>query len=296
MMVSYTPNFEDVLLQRCFRDVRNGFYVDVGAHHPTNASITRWFYDQGWSGINVEPGEGVEALRAERQRDINLAVAVADFEGETAFWVHAANPGTSSLSESVTPAVSERAGEIRPITVTVTTLQSILNRYAHERHIHFLKIDAEGAEDAIVRSTDWTRVRPEVIVIESTEPYTNNRRQESWQEILKNSTYEFAYFDGVNDFWVRRESNHLLRAFSLPVNVLDFFRSYDPEVIPLRNQVSRLITELAIATARIAALEAAAAKADVDREGAGAVDRQRPLGQPARRMFRRILGWVSRRT
>ena len=296
MMVSYTPNFEDVLLQRCFRDVRNGFYVDVGAHHPTNASVTRWFYDQGWSGINIEPGEGIEALRAERPRDINLAAAVADFDGETTFWVHAANPGTSSLSESVPPAVAERAGEIRPITVTVTTLQSVLDRYAHDRHIHFLKIDAEGAEDAIVRSTDWARFRPEVIVIESTEPYTNNRRQENWQDLLKSSKYEFAYFDGVNDFWVRKESNHLLRAFSLPVNVLDFFRCYDPEVISLRNQVSGLITELATATARVTALEAAAAKGNIDCEAAEANDQHRALDRPVRRIFQRIFGRASRRT
>lgn len=233
-MMSFSPNFEDVLLERCFRDVSTGFYVDIGAHHPTNASVTRWFYDRGWSGINIEPGDGIEALRMDRPRDVNLQTAVADFEGHATFYVHSDNSGTSTLSQSVPAVVSEKAGEIRPVTVEVTTLPAVLDLYAQEKHIHFLKIDAEGAEDAIVRTADWVRHRPEVVVIESTEPYTNIRRKEPWQDLLKENGYAFVYFDGVNDFWIRAESDYLAKEFSVPVNVLDFFRSYDPEVVSLR--------------------------------------------------------------
>jgi FkbM family methyltransferase len=253
-LLSYTPNYEDVLLRRCFRNVERGFYVDIGAHHPTNASVTRWFYDQGWSGINIEPGEGIEALRNERSRDVNLEIAVADFEGEATFWVHTGNAGTSTLSESVPDVVSMKAGEIQPRTVRVTTLPTILDKYANGQHIHFLKIDAEGAEEAIVRTSDWKRHRPEVVLIESTEPYTNTRRKEPWQDRLQESGYRMAYFDGVNDFWVREESSGLVDVFAVPVNVLDFFRSYDPEVASLRAMVAEQSSELASAKIRIATL------------------------------------------
>jgi len=64
-MISYSPNLEDVLLRRCFPKVTDGFYVDIGAHQPANGSVTRWFYDQGWSGINAEPGDGIVALRVD---------------------------------------------------------------------------------------------------------------------------------------------------------------------------------------------------------------------------------------
>lgn len=248
-MISYTENREDVLLNRCFKDVAAGFYVDIGAHHPTFASVTRMFYDKGWSGINVEPGEGIAALRANRPRDVNLEVAVADHEGETTFWVHSANTGTSSLSQSVPDLVAEKAGEMRPVKVAVTTLPAIIEKHAAGRHIHFLKIDAEGAEDAIVRAADWSRHRPEVVVIESTEPYTNIRREEAWQKRLAESDYTLAYFDGINDFWVRAESAGLLEHFRLPVNVLDGYTPYNHEVIQLRRQVGELISELAVARA-----------------------------------------------
>ena len=72
-MISYAQNFEDVILWRAFKDVNCGRYVDVGAFHPEIDSVTKWFYDQGWSGINIEPvPESFDALNAARSRDQNL--------------------------------------------------------------------------------------------------------------------------------------------------------------------------------------------------------------------------------
>lgn len=242
--VSYASNFEDVLLMRCFGTLRTGFYVDIGAHHPTLSSVTRAFYDRGWSGINVEPSDMIEALKGERTRDINLHIAVADFEGEASFFVHTGSTATSSLFEVNSPLVREQAGEIVQKSVHVRTLTSVLEQYADERHIHFLKIDAEGAEDAIIRGIDLRRHRPEVIVIESTEPFTNHRRNEEWQATFRGNRYTLAYFDGVNDFWVRKESDHLLDHFKLPVNVLDGFVSYNPALARLRTRSSQQTREL----------------------------------------------------
>ena len=47
-----------------------GFYVDVGAADPEELSVTRAFYERGWSGINVEPrDEYFEKLILARPRD-----------------------------------------------------------------------------------------------------------------------------------------------------------------------------------------------------------------------------------
>ena len=73
-------------------------------------------------------------------------------------------------------------------------------------------------------------------MVESSEPYTNLRMKAAWQEVLQKNRYLFAYFDGINDFWVRRESAHLLGEFLVPVNVLDFYKIYDPELESLRSQ------------------------------------------------------------
>ena len=229
-MISYAQNFEDVLLHRCFGKLPQGFYVDIGAYHPVIASVTKIFYDAGWSGINVEPGPGIDTLRRGRPRDINLALAVTDAEGEADFWEHIDDPGTSTLLPEVADVVAEKAGERIRRRVPTLSLALLLGRYAGDRHIHFLKIDTEGTEDAIVAGGDWQTFRPEVLVVESTAPYTNRRSAAAWQKILEEAAYRIAYFDGINDFWVRKESAALLEAFAVPVNVLDAFRVYDHEI------------------------------------------------------------------
>jgi FkbM family methyltransferase len=239
-MISYTPNFEDVLLWRCFKDAGTGFYVDVGANHPTHSSVTRWFYDQGWSGINVEPTDLIQALRKERPRDVNLELALADYEGDATFYYHSGNAGTSTLDEDSPESVLQKAGKVVELKVRVSTLEKVLSEHAAGRDIHFLKIDAEGAEDAIVRSAGLDRFRPIVIVIESTEPYTTKRKRTEWQVQLEAARYRFAYFDGINDFWVRSESSELLEKFSVPINVLDGFQAYDYEAAGLRQYVAAL--------------------------------------------------------
>jgi len=40
---SYAQSFEDAYIYRAFKDVRNGFYVDVGAFDPDEDSVTKLF-------------------------------------------------------------------------------------------------------------------------------------------------------------------------------------------------------------------------------------------------------------
>ena len=49
--ISYAQNFEDVMLWRTLRLFGPGFYIDIGANHPTRDSVTRSLYERGWRGI-----------------------------------------------------------------------------------------------------------------------------------------------------------------------------------------------------------------------------------------------------
>ena len=81
-VISYAQNFEDVMLWRALRDIPQGFYVDVGANDPVIDSVTRWFYQQGWHGINIEPvPHWHQRLQADRPLDINLQMAVSTTTG-----------------------------------------------------------------------------------------------------------------------------------------------------------------------------------------------------------------------
>jgi hypothetical protein len=49
--ISYAQNYEDVMLWRCFKGLDDGFFIDVGAHDPDVESVTKAFYESGWTGI-----------------------------------------------------------------------------------------------------------------------------------------------------------------------------------------------------------------------------------------------------
>jgi hypothetical protein len=51
---SYAMDGEDIAIQKYVKHTNNGFYVDVGSHHPLQRSNTYLLYQTGWRGINVD--------------------------------------------------------------------------------------------------------------------------------------------------------------------------------------------------------------------------------------------------
>ena len=230
--VSYAQNLEDVMLRRVFRDVEAGFYVDVGACDPDIDSVTKALYDSGWHGINIEPGPVFPRLALRRPRDINLQLALGAREGRLTLHVHHSDDavlGTSTL-QAGTPSETQRGHlRVEECEVEVRTLAQLLDAHAAERHIHFLKIDAEGAEPEILQGADWQRHRPELLVIEATRPNSPERNDAAWSPLLRAAGYQAVWFDGLNAWFLREESMARAPAFQVPPNIFDDFRIYDHE-------------------------------------------------------------------
>ena len=96
--ISYAQNFEDVRLWKALSNETDCIYVDIGAGHPTNFSVTRLFSDRGWNGINVEPGPNASVLMSERPRDLTLQVAISLRSGEIQFTLRYPHLDLSSIS------------------------------------------------------------------------------------------------------------------------------------------------------------------------------------------------------
>jgi FkbM family methyltransferase len=238
--VSYASNFEDVLLNRVFRDVEAGFYVDIGADHPTFSSTTKSFYDRGWSGINVEPGPNFVTIVKERRRDININAVITERDGEVDFFVNDDLTATSSVYEALHPAVAARVRQRSRKHILSHTLNSLVERHIQKKEVHFLKIDAEASERAIILATDWSRFRPMVIVAESNEPFSNTRVDQEWAPFLSGHGFLEVYFDGINTWFVREENRDFEKMFKIPVNVLDDFAVFDHEKLTLRARIEEL--------------------------------------------------------
>ena len=237
-MISYAQNLEDVLLARVFASREQGFYVDVGAFDPDIDSVTRHFYDAGWCGINIEPVAAQLVLFARtRPRDINLNVALGRTNGTLRF--HDFSPlGVSTLDPVVADEMRARGFTEREVTVPVITLAQVCRDH-DVRNIDFLKIDVEGYETEVLAGHDWNLVRPRVLLVEATRPMSTTPSYDAWEPMILRQGYQFAWFDGLNRFYVRREDADLLVHFKVPPNVFDGY------VVARRDTSGQLLAALA---------------------------------------------------
>ena len=224
--ISYAQNFEDVMLRRALRHVENGFYIDVGAWSPDTDSVTRAFYERGWSGINVEPNPEFHAqLQERRARDRNLCLAVGDREGSLTM-NFLGNPGLSTLDDAIAAKHQLAGWSLKRQQVQVSTLAVLWQQHvAAGQDVHFLKVDVEGFEDVVLRGNDWQKGRPWIVVVEATLPMSRVESHATWEPLLFDAGYLFAYADGLNRFYVAQERSELLNAFKYPPNVFDDFTS-----------------------------------------------------------------------
>lgn len=246
--ISYSQNFEDVMLFRALKDVGRGFYIDVGANDPVVDSVTKAFYDRGWRGVNIDPSKkAFDALCALRPRDINLNIAVSSQNGSLTFYDVSVS-GWSTIDKEVADKHIKNGVAVSQREVDTKRLADICKEYAPSE-IHFLKIDVEGAEELAIDGMDFKIFRPWIVVVEATAPNSSEETHGAWEPKLLESGYEFSYFDGLNRFYVAAERGYLKSFFLTPPNVFDDYVLF--EIYDLRERLEHEKTE-----AKLAAMEA----------------------------------------
>lgn len=227
--ISYGQNREDVVLWRAVGGVVAGRYVEVGANHPTDDSITRAFYDRGWSGLTVEPVPAFAALhREERPRDRQIEAAVTDEEADEVTLHVFPGTGLSTLVEDIQMQHVDDGKVAEEVTVRTARLDALLEAtgWGHS-DIQFMVVDVEGAEARVLSTLDLSAWRPWVLVIEATLPNSAESSAGEWEPGVLAAGYEFCMFDGVSRFYVAKEHADLKPALSYPACALDGFRTYE---------------------------------------------------------------------
>ena len=235
-LVSYAQNFEDVLLWRAFSDVERGFFIDVGAQDPVVDSVSLMFRERGWHGIHLEPTpQFADLLRAACTGDIVIQAAVANSSAPLRFF-EIPGGGISTANREVAEQHRARGIEYREITVPSVKLSAIFD-LASSRDIHWLKIDVEGFEEEVLTSWGDSQARPWIVVVESTLPLTKIENHHQWERILISYGYRYAYFDGLNRYFVSDSHQELMSAFQSPPNVFDDFRLNGTSSAPFHKNI-----------------------------------------------------------
>lgn len=272
--VSYAQHGEDVILWRALGDRGPGSYVDVGAFHPTQDSVTRALYERGWRGVNIEAQPALlAAFQRERPEDTNLSMAVGDHDG-TAKLTLPPMPGWASVLPADLTGAAPGTPEIE---VPMRRLDTLLAELGIE-HLDVLKIDVEGAEPEVVRGLLGGTLRPLVCVVEGVAPGVGRAAGDEAVALLVGAGYVHCLFDGLNHYLTTAPD--LEAALSVPANPIDGHTTagialLEQERAQLHATIAALANEnlaLRSATPTGPRQVSAPARADQTREGtAGAV-------------------------
>lgn len=202
---SYSQEGEDrvlsVLLFKLHgsRHVNDGFYVDVGAHHPHRFSNTCLFYKRGWHGINIDAMPGsMSVFKRRRPRDINLEFGVGRNVEMLRFFVFN-EPALNTFNESLAKARCNRGWHLKyTIEVPVLPLSEILKKNIPKgQKIDFFSVDVEGLDLEVLQSNDWQEYRPMVVLVETLGLEFKNLASDPVTEYLRSVGYS-VYLKTVN--------------------------------------------------------------------------------------------------
>ena len=164
--ISYSYGGVDSLVLNIFKNQEKGFYLDIGCGHPIKNNNTYLLNKKGWSGINIDlDEENIDLFNAYRKKDVNLAVAVSDKEGEADLYFYHNKSALNTISKENADFQKAKVSTIRKI--KTQTINKILENSPYkDRKVDFLSVDVEGSELSILKNFDFKKYSPKVIVVE----------------------------------------------------------------------------------------------------------------------------------
>lgn len=164
----YSQFGEDQILLEIFGEKRDGFYVDVGAHHPQRYSNTYLLHARGWKGINIDPDpHTIELFKAARPHDRNILTGIGVREEELDYYRFSDSAVNTFVKEEAERWMGKDWLTFEGVRkVPVRPLRAVLSEHAPGKKIDLINIDVEGMGLEVLESLDWGEHRPHVIVVE----------------------------------------------------------------------------------------------------------------------------------
>lgn len=193
-------------------------YLDLGANHPVSTSNTWRLYELGHSGVLVEPIPHLAAeLRRVRPRDVVLQKAVVPTLEASRVRLHlsGAHEVSSLSAEFVAHFHHGRPGAtladtvVHTLMVGATTLDAVLEEHFAAEPPDLLDVDLESMDLPVLRSLDFERFAPRVIVVEPSDRFRvepTRRTSELLSELLRDRGYVLVARTAVNLIFARLQA------------------------------------------------------------------------------------------
>lgn len=161
---------EDQVLTFMLRNIKTGFYFDIGCFHPSMFSNTMSFYKQNWRGVLVDPNPFmIQLCREQRPGDVTTQVAVSDYNGKSEFFIFHDWASSNTIDPVFRDQIAsgQNISVREAIIVDVLTLKDLFETYLPKgRQLDLVNIDIENIDYRALSSNDWITYRPKVIAIE----------------------------------------------------------------------------------------------------------------------------------
>ncbi len=198
---------EDVVLEQFLGGLApaDACFIDVGCFHPKKHNNTWRLYRRGWRGLNVDVDQvKLDVFDLVRPGDENVCCAVAAGTGEATLYSF----GHYSVLSTLDP---QKAAEYRRLgyecierPVRVRTLTEVFEASRFRgRRIALLSVDVEGHEEWVLRSLDFARYRPRLILCEFHVPTLERMQADPKYRLLAGELgYELVNWTGLTAFFM----------------------------------------------------------------------------------------------
>ena len=185
---SYGFEFEDIEINKFFKNTKKGFYVDIGAFNPIRGSNTYLLYRKGWSGINIDADENsIKMFKILRKRDYNFNYAISSTKKKSINLFYEKNSSGVKTIQKKFRDLTLKNFKVKKVKVATFT-QLIKKTKFNKKKIDFLNIDCEGTDFDVLKSVNIEIYRPKIICIE-VNTLLDKRLKEStiYKYLLKNN-------------------------------------------------------------------------------------------------------------
>ncbi len=194
----YAEFGEDIMVNRIFNNITNGFYIDIGAYHPYKGSLTYNLYKKGWTGANIDLSKtSIDLFNIARPKDININCAISNFSGDTHYFENSPINQQNSLISN-----QEGKNEIKIKSFTLDDLISLKNI----NKVDYINIDTEGNELEILNGINFNKISPYLFTIEENSFFPTNSSKLAKIKFMNGKGYELINIIGVTMFFVHKNS------------------------------------------------------------------------------------------
>ena len=198
------PNFhygefaEDIFINRVFKNLNSGFYIDIGAYHPFKGSLTNLLFKKGWRGMNIDLSkDSIELFKIARPNDFNVNCAITNFNGETHYYQNSEINQQNSLLKS--------NNSQKRVKVSAFTLNELL-KIKKINQCDYLNIDTEGNEIDILENIKFDIIKPFLISIENNSFDLFNINKKKIITLMIERDYQMINIIGVTMFFTQKKN------------------------------------------------------------------------------------------